>query len=69
MNETEMKSEQTAVPSDEDTSASLSAKMTPHMGYAAPDLALTERQRAIARAAGMTYREYYTMMCDIPKKK
>ena len=48
---------------------SLASKMTPRAYYAAPDVALTERQRAIARAAGMSYREYYAMIGDIPHKK
>ena len=48
----------------------VSAKMTPSVaGNASPDVALTERQRMIARAAGMTYREYYTLVNNIPVKK
>ena len=48
----------------------LTSKMTPCVSQnATPDLALTERQRMIARAAGMSYREYYTLVNDIPLKK
>ena len=48
----------------------ISAKMTPSVSAnAAPDIALTERQRMIARAAGMSFREYYALVSDIPKKR
>ncbi|MBQ8497150.1 MAG: hypothetical protein IJ489_06845 [Clostridia bacterium] len=48
----------------------ITAKMTPSVSAnAAPDLALTERQRMIARAAGMSYREYYTLVNDIPARR
>ncbi len=40
----------------------VSAKMTPAASQTTLDVALTERQRAIARAAGMTYREYYAIL-------
>lgn len=51
-------------------SADITAKITPCVSQnASPDLALTERQRMIARAAGMSYREYYTLIHDIPSKK
>ncbi len=40
----------------------VSAKMTPAASQAVSDVPLTERQRAIARAAGMTYREYYSFL-------
>ncbi len=40
----------------------VSAKMTPAAAQMTADVALTERQRAIARAAGMTYREYYAIL-------
>lgn len=40
----------------------ISAKMTPTAAQASYDVALSERQRAIARAAGMTYREYYNIL-------
>ena len=50
--------------------AMVAAKITPCVSQnASPDLALTERQRMIARAAGMSYREYYTLVNDIPLKK
>ena len=46
------------------------AKITPSVaGNATPDLSLTERQRRMARAAGMSYREYFTLVNDIPHKK
>ena len=48
----------------------ISAKMTPSVSAnASPDLALTERQRMIARAAGISYSEYYTLVNDIPTKR
>lgn len=48
----------------------LSAMMTPSVSAnAAPDLALTERQRMLARAAGMSYREYYALVSDIPARR
>ena len=48
----------------------VAAKMTPSVsGTASPDVALTERQRMIARAAGMSYREYYALVCDVPAKR
>ena len=44
-------------------------KMTPGaVGFAGGN-ALTERQRRIARDAGMSYREYYEMIRSIPTKK
>lgn len=49
-------------------SATDMAKMTPSVGLASPDLALSERQREIARAAGMTYREYYESISALPDK-
>ncbi len=45
-----------------DPSETLTAKMTPTATQAVSDVALTERQRAIARAAGMSYREYYHIL-------
>ncbi len=42
--------------------AELSAKMTPAVTSAVTNLPLSERQRAIARAAGMTYSEYYSIL-------
>ena len=51
-------------------SSDITAKITPCVSHnASPDLALTERQRMIARAAGMSYREYYTLVNDIPLRK
>ncbi len=46
----------------EAASPNVAAMMTPDVSYAVQDVALTERQRAIARAAGMSYREYYTLL-------
>ena len=44
-------------------------RMTPHAGFAGADgIALTERQRKIARDAGMSYREYYDIIRAIPVK-
>ena len=44
-------------------------RMTPHAGFAGADgIALTERQRKIARDAGMSYREYYDIIRAIPEK-
>ena len=44
-------------------------RMTPHAGFAGADgIALTERQRKIARDAGMSYREYYDIIRALPEK-
>ncbi len=48
-------------PSQSEESA-ISAKITPAASQTTADVALTERQRAIARAAGMTYLEYYRIL-------
>ncbi len=54
----------------QETFSDISAKMTPSVSAnAAPDIALTERQRMIARAAGMSFREYYALVSDIPTKR
>ena len=45
-----------------DPTETLTAKMPPAATQAVSDVALTERQRAIARAAGMSYREYYHIL-------
>ena len=50
------------VSSRMDPSETLTAKMTPAATQAVSDVALTERQRAIARGAGMSYREYYHIL-------
>ncbi len=42
----------------------LKEKMTPMGGHVTADVDLTERQRSIARAAGMSYREYYELMTN-----
>ncbi|MGN1096100.1 MAG: hypothetical protein ACI4QR_06895 [Eubacteriales bacterium] len=45
-------------------------KMTPGVSFGAfSEIALSERQRRIAREAGMSYREYYNMLSSIPAKK
>ncbi len=46
----------------EEPQKEIEAKITPSATMAAVDVPLTERQRAICRAAGMTYREYYALM-------
>ncbi len=50
----------------EKRTATVNAKMTPSFSHAAPDVPLTERQRMIARAAGLSYREYYAALQGIP---
>lgn len=42
--------------------AVLASKMTPPAQFAIPDVSLTARQKEIARAAGMTYKEYYELI-------
>ena len=44
-------------------------KMTPGAHGALGATALSERQRRIARDAGMSYREYYEIIRSIPTKK
>ena len=41
--------------------AAIGAMMTPPARCAIPDVALSERQKMIARAAGMTYQEYFEL--------
>ena len=41
--------------------AAIGAMMTPPARCAIPDVALSERQKMIARAARMTYQEYYEL--------
>lgn len=44
-------------------------RMTPYSGYGAVcDIALSDRQRKIAREAGMAYREYYELIRTLPLK-
>lgn len=43
-------------------------KMTPGAFECAGGVALSERQRKIARQAGMSYREYYEIIRSIPTK-
>ena len=50
------------VSSRMDPSETLTAKMTPAATQAVSDVALTERQRAIARAAGMSDRDDYHIL-------
>lgn len=42
------------------------ARMTPAAHPATMDVVLNERQRALARAAGMSYREYYELVRTVP---
>ncbi len=45
------------------------ARMAPSSGYGAlRDFGLSERQRKIARDAGMSYREYHALISSIPVK-
>lgn len=46
--------------------APIAAKIVPASSSATPDVALSERQRAIARTAGMSYREYYELFPNFP---
>ena len=46
--------------------APIAAKLVPASSSATPDVALNERQRAIARTAGMSYREYYELISELP---
>ena len=46
--------------------APVAAKIVPTSAAATPDVALSERQRAIARTAGMSYREYYELISELP---
>lgn len=46
--------------------APVAAKIVPAVASATPDVALSERQRAIARTAGMSYREYYELISELP---
>ena len=46
----------------------MTAKMTPSVGAATPDMALSDRQRELARAAGMSYREYYELVRVLPDR-
>ena len=41
--------------------AAIGAMVTPPARCAIPDVALSERQKMIARAAGMTYQEYFEL--------
>ena len=44
------------------------ARTTPTSGVSSPDYALSERQRRIARDAGMSYREYYKYLKTMKTK-
>ena len=49
---------------------SVMMRVTPHSeGSVMSGVTLTERQRVLARQAGMSYREYYDLICGIPEKK
>lgn len=44
-------------------------RMTPYSGYGVvSDISLSERQKKIAREAGMSYREYYEIIKSLPQK-
>lgn len=44
-------------------------RMTPYSGYGVvSDIVLSERQKKIAREAGMSYREYYEIIKSLPQK-
>ncbi len=43
-------------------------KMTPGGGFAGGGVALSEKQRRIAREAGMSYKEYYELRRALPEK-
>lgn len=48
-------------------SESVLARVTPGGGNYGTGVVLTERQRALARSAGMSYREYYDLISGIPE--
>lgn len=48
-------------------SESVLARVTPGGGNYGAGVVLTERQRALARSAGMSYREYYDLISGIPE--
>ena len=48
-------------------SDSVLARVTPGGGNYGAGVVLTERQRALARSAGMSYREYYDLISGIPE--
>lgn len=48
-------------------SESVLARVTPGGGNYGGGVVLTERQRALARSAGMSYREYYDLISGIPE--
>ncbi len=49
--------------------AFLASKMTPSASHTIPDISLTERQKEIARAAGMTYKEYYELIGAVKDRR
>lgn len=48
-------------------SPSVLMRVTPGGGACGGEVVLTERQRALARSAGMSYREYYDLISGIPE--
>ena len=48
-------------------SESVLARVTPGGGNYGAGVVLTERQRVLARSAGMSYREYYDLISGIPE--
>ena len=48
-------------------SSSVLMRVTPGGGAYGGGVVLTERQRALARSAGMSYREYYDLISGIPE--
>lgn len=44
-------------------------RFTPSAGAYSGGIALSERQKSIARSAGMSYREYYDIISMLPTKK
>lgn len=44
-------------------------RFTPGAGSCSGGIALSERQKRIARSAGMSYREYYDLISTLPAKK
>ena len=48
-------------------SESVLARVTPGGGNYGAGVVLTERQRVLARSAGMSYRDYYDLISGIPE--
>jgi len=54
--------------SGEEPMISVKSRATPSPSASSPDYALSERQRRIARDAGMSYREYYGFLKNMKTK-